>query len=104
MMDRLLAEAFGHNLRRHRRRAGLTQVEVADIAELHRVAVGEMERGQRMPRADTILKVAAAVDVSACALLVGLRWWPGHYVAGRFDVGAGGLGQREAGSNSPKAH
>lgn len=95
-MDSRLAERFGHNLRRRRRRAGLTQEELAGLIELHRVDIGELERGRRLPRLDTILKVSAGVEASPCVLLAGLRWAPGYYVEGEFHVedrpesGAGG--------------
>lgn len=84
-MDSLPAERFGCNLWRRRRRAGLTQIEVANLAELHRVAVGEVERGQRMPRLDTILKLSAAVESSSCDLLEGVLWLPGRYIDGSFE-------------------
>lgn len=85
-MHSRLAEQFGRNLWRHRRRAALSQVELADLAELHRMAIGALERGERLPRIDTILKVSAGVQASPCLLLAGLRWRPGHYVEGGFDI------------------
>ena len=90
-MDSGLAERFGRNLWLRRRRAGLTQEELARLTELHRADIGELERGLRLPRLDTILKVSAGVEASPCVLLAGLRWRPGYYVAGDFYVedGAG---------------
>lgn len=86
MTDSLLAEQFGRNLWRHRRRAALSQVELADLVELHRVDIGALERGERHPRIDTILKVSAGVQASPCLLLSGLHWRPGYYVEGDFYV------------------
>jgi DNA-binding XRE family transcriptional regulator len=81
-----LEERFGLNLWRSRRRAGLSQEELGIVAGLSRDAVGKLELGRRLPRLDTILKLAAATNVSTCFLLEGMRWWPGRYVDGDFCV------------------
>lgn len=81
-----LADHFGYNLWRQRRRADLSQEELAELAELSRVDVGALERGKRLPRLDTILKISAALEASPCALLAGLRWRPGRYIEGEFHV------------------
>ena len=88
-MDVLLAHRFGGNLRCARRRADLSQVELARLVELHRNDVGRLERGLRLPRLDTILKLSAGVGDSPCALLAGLGWRPGYYVEGGFCVEGG---------------
>jgi transcriptional regulator with XRE-family HTH domain len=85
-MDARLAHRFGDNLRRARRRADLSQVQLGRLVELHRVDVGQLERGLRLPRLDTILKLSAGVEQSSCALLAGLHWRPGYYVKGGFCV------------------
>jgi transcriptional regulator with XRE-family HTH domain len=85
-MDARLAHRFGGNLRRARRRAGLSQAQLARLVELNRVDVGQLERGLRLPRLDTILKLSAGVEQSSCVLLAGLRWRPGYYVEGGFCV------------------
>ncbi|HET7486178.1 MAG TPA: helix-turn-helix transcriptional regulator [Solirubrobacterales bacterium] len=85
-MDPRLAHRFGGNLRRARRRADLSQVQLARLVELNRVDVGQLERGRRLPRLDTILKLSAGVEQSSCVLLAGLRWRPGYYVNGGFCV------------------
>jgi transcriptional regulator with XRE-family HTH domain len=82
----LLAELLGHNLRRQRRLADLSQQELADLADLHRVDIGAIERGTRLPRLDTILKLSAGVEASPCELMAGLRWYPGHRVEGMFSI------------------
>ena len=85
-MDDRLACRFGANLRHGRWRADLSQVKLARLVELHRNDVGQLERGRRLPRLDTILKLSAGVGASPCVLLEGLRWRPGHYVEGSFCV------------------
>ncbi|HEU4735720.1 MAG TPA: helix-turn-helix transcriptional regulator [Solirubrobacterales bacterium] len=85
-MDSPLAVRFGRNLWRQRRRADLSQRELADLTGLHRVDIGAIERGERLPRIDTILKVSAGVEASPCELMAGLRWYPGRYIEGEFYV------------------
>lgn len=81
-----LALRFGRNLGRQRRRADLSQEELGDLAGLHRVDIGRIERGEQLPRLDTILKVSAGVEASPCDLMAGLRWHPGREVEGEFSV------------------
>jgi transcriptional regulator with XRE-family HTH domain len=74
---RELAECFGRNLVRARRRADLSQEQLSAISELHRTAIGLLERGARLPRLDTIVKLAGGIEVDAADLIVGMRWFPG---------------------------
>jgi transcriptional regulator with XRE-family HTH domain len=69
-----LAERFGRNLFMARRRAGLSQERLAASATLHRTEIGLLERGLRLPRLDTIAKLAAALGIEAGNLLAGVRW------------------------------
>jgi transcriptional regulator with XRE-family HTH domain len=84
LMASPLAVRFGRNLWRQRRRADLSQEELADLAGLHRVDLGRVERGEQLPRLDTILKVSAGVEASPCELMAGLRWYPGRRIEGEF--------------------
>jgi transcriptional regulator with XRE-family HTH domain len=81
-----LAERFGLNLWRSRRRAGLSQDDLASLVGVSRAAISPLERGLRLPRIDTILKLSAGMNVSPCALLEGMEWRPGRYVDGDFYV------------------
>ncbi len=85
-MGSLPADRFGRNLQCRRKLAGLSQDELGELTELHRVDIGAIERGERSPRLDTILKVSAGVQASPCELLAGLRWRAGYYVEGEFYV------------------
>lgn len=82
------ADIFGRNLWRSRRRADLSQEELADLVGLSRNVIYSLELGQRQPRLDTILKLAAGSRVSVCVLLAGMQWRPGYcvYVEGEFDI------------------
>ena len=79
-----IAARFGDNLARHRKRADLSQEELAVRASLHRTEISQVERGLRLPRIDTLVKLAASLEVSADELLAGLEWNPGGMVYGRF--------------------
>ena len=81
-----VAEQFGRNLAYCRRRAKLSQEELAVRASIHRTAVGMIERGERVPRIDTLVKLAGALGVSADELLDGLEWKPGETVYGSFQL------------------
>jgi DNA-binding XRE family transcriptional regulator len=82
------ATRFGHNLSRCRERAGLSQEELGMRAELHRTAVGQLERGQRIARADTLVKLAGSLAVRPEDLLAGLEWEPSIRTEGRLTISA----------------
>ncbi|HYP54793.1 MAG TPA: helix-turn-helix transcriptional regulator [Solirubrobacterales bacterium] len=81
-----IREQFGSNLRYCRRRVDLSQEEVAWRASLHRTQVGSLERGDRLPRIDTLVKLAGALDVSPCDRLDGIVWRPGEHRPGGFTT------------------
>jgi transcriptional regulator with XRE-family HTH domain len=68
-----------------RKRAGLSQEETAVRASLHRTAVGQLERAERVARADTIAKLAGALEVDPGALFEGIVWEPGDVRHGYFS-------------------
>lgn len=80
-----VARCFGANLVRCRQQAGLSQEELGNRASLHRTAIGLLERGARIPRIDTLLKLAVALDVEPDRLLDGIAWKPGTMSPGRFE-------------------
>lgn len=67
---------FGANLRVCRKRAGISQEALGERASLHRTEIGLLERGARVPRIDTVIKLASALDCSAGDLLAGIGWQP----------------------------
>jgi transcriptional regulator with XRE-family HTH domain len=81
-----VAERFGENLRRARRRAGLSQEQVAIRASLHRTEIGLLERGGRVARIDTLVQLAGAISVESSELLAGIRWTAGDYQGGSFEL------------------
>ena len=81
-----VATRFGANLRRHRKAAGLSQENTAVLASLHRTAVGQLERGERVARADTIAKLAGALEIDPGKLFEGIVWETGAVRVGRFEL------------------
>jgi transcriptional regulator with XRE-family HTH domain len=79
-----IAAHFGDNLIIVRKRAGFSQEELAVRASLHRTEISQLERGLRIPRIDTLVKLAASLEVPAEELLGGLEWTPGDVSYGSF--------------------
>jgi transcriptional regulator with XRE-family HTH domain len=81
-----IATAFGRNLNRCRKRTGLSQEELAVRASLHRTEIGLLERGERLPRIDTAIKLAGALGVPPAELIEGIDWSPGSTSRGSFSL------------------
>jgi transcriptional regulator with XRE-family HTH domain len=86
---RELMVRFGENLTRARRLADMTQDSVALGAGLHRTEVSPLERGLRLPRLDTIVKLSGTLEVEPAELLEGMKWVAGSVRQGRFGADAG---------------
>lgn len=65
---------LGQNVVEAREQRGLSQTATAERAGLHRTEVSLIERGERVPRLDTIVKLAGALEMEPCALLAGMVW------------------------------
>lgn len=65
---------FGQNLVEQRARVGLSQIGTAERAGLDRTEINLLEHGRRVPRLDTVVKLAGAVEVEPCVLLMGMAW------------------------------
>lgn len=83
-----VAERFGENLRRIRRREGLSQEQLAVRASLHRTAIGLLENGQRVCRTDTLIRLAGAMAIRPEELLDGIAWVGGPEPKGAFAFGS----------------
>lgn len=73
-----LKARFASNLRRARKRACLSQETLGRRSELHPTEISLLERGGRMPRVDTLVKLATGLDADPCELLDGRSpsiWW-----------------------------
>lgn len=89
-----VAVRFGQNLARERRKAGLSQEELANRASLHRTEIGMLEHGQRVARIDTVTKLAGAMAVEPAVLLEGIHWTPRDQIGGGFSFSSGPFGFR----------
>lgn len=70
-----------------RRRVGYSQEGLGALCSLHRTEIGMIENGQRLPRADTLLKLAGALGARPDLLLEGIEWIaPGPSANGSFAV------------------
>lgn len=81
-----VAQRFGANLVHCREQAGLSQEALGERASLHRTAIGLLEKGARIPRIDTVIKLSVALGVEPDQLLDGIAWQPGATSPGRFEL------------------
>lgn len=81
-----IAAHFGDNLARQRKRADLSQEELSHLASLHRTEISQLERGLRLCRIDTLIKLVASLEISADELVAGISWSPGNYRPGGFKA------------------
>jgi transcriptional regulator with XRE-family HTH domain len=88
-----VAGIVGPGIRRIRREEELSQEALADYAEIHRTQITVIEHGVRLPRIDTVIKLAGGLDIPACELIDTI-WWerrghqPGRMVALGMDPDA----------------
>jgi transcriptional regulator with XRE-family HTH domain len=64
---------FGEQVRKLRKSRGLSQEELAELAELHRNYIGGIERGERNVALLNILRLGKALGVSLSELLEGIE-------------------------------
>ncbi len=79
-----IAARFGDNLTRVRRQADVSQDELSVRASVHRTEISQLERGLRVARIDTLVKLAASLEASPAELLLGIDWQPGESRRGQF--------------------
>jgi transcriptional regulator with XRE-family HTH domain len=81
-------ERFGANLRERRKRLGISQEELSFRAEMAFASVGLFELGKKLPRIDTFIRLAGAVEAKPSELIAGIAWVPAEVVVtpGSFDV------------------
>jgi transcriptional regulator with XRE-family HTH domain len=89
-----VARQLGRRVRRRRHFLDLSQEALAERAGIHRTQISLYESGQRMPLTATLVRLAAALDVSVDQLLAGVEWDvpgprpgdPDEEVGGGLDV------------------
>lgn len=75
-------ERFASNVRALRKARGLSQEELSFRASLHRTQISLLERGDRLPRFETLIRLAGALDATPNDLAAGIRWDPIIAVSG----------------------
>ncbi len=85
-----IAAQFGDNLIRCRKQANLSQDELAVRASVHRTEISQLERGLRVARIDTLIKLASSLEAPPAELLEGIVWQPGDKRIGNFKVSSDG--------------
>lgn len=63
---------FAANVARIREQRGLTQEQLGWAAGIHQTAIARIEKGERKPTLDTILKLAAGLEVPPAELFSGI--------------------------------
>ena len=66
-----VARRIGHNVFLARRRAGYSQEELGKRCSLHRTEIGMIESGDRLPRSDTLMKLAGGLEVGRSCCCAG---------------------------------
>lgn len=64
----------GRNIRAIRLRQGLTLDGLSELCGIHRDDLGQYERGEMTPRADTVRRIAGALGVPIAAIRDGVGW------------------------------
>jgi len=60
---------FAQNIRQIRQERGYSQEQLADLCDLHRTYISDIERGNRNVSIDNIEKIAEALKIPAYELL-----------------------------------
>jgi transcriptional regulator with XRE-family HTH domain len=84
-----IAAQFAENVKHYRDLAGISQEQLATMASLHRTEISQVERGLRLARIDTLVKLAASLGQTPNDLLTGIHWTPGITQYGSFGSGVG---------------
>ena len=73
MRKNIKLKIFGEQVWKLRKARGLSQEELAELAEMHRNYIGGIERGERNVALLNILRLAKALGVSLSELLEGVE-------------------------------
>jgi DNA-binding XRE family transcriptional regulator len=69
-----VAEQLGRNLKKMRRQAFMSQEEVSRRTGLHHTEISLLERGCRVPRLDTCIRVLESTGGDPRDLVEGIQW------------------------------
>ena len=65
-----ILKVFGKNLRKYRNEKNLSQEKFAEICNLHRTYISDIERGQRSIALNNIQKIADALEIETYKLFL----------------------------------
>lgn len=71
-MDKTVAQElklFGEGIRRHRQVLGVSQEDFAELCDLHRTYIGQVERGEKNISFENISKISRALQIKPSKLL-----------------------------------
>jgi transcriptional regulator with XRE-family HTH domain len=63
---------IGNNVRALRKKAGLSQEKLAEVADLHPVYISQVERGTKAASVEALWKISKAVKTPMSALVRGV--------------------------------
>ena len=66
----VLLKVFGKNLRRYRTEKHLSQERLAELCDLHRTYISDIERGQRNISLGNVQKIAEALGIEPYKLFL----------------------------------
>ena len=69
---KMLAKKLGISIRSQRRTRGLTQEDLSDLAGIHYTFLGHIERGNKLPSLQTLIRIAKALRVRPSSLALSL--------------------------------
>jgi transcriptional regulator with XRE-family HTH domain len=69
-----VAEQLGLNLRKVRRHAAMSQDDLSRHSGLHHTEISLLERGGRIPRLDTCIRILDSTGAPAEDLVEGISW------------------------------
>ena len=65
-----ILDVFGKNLRKYRTNLGLSQEKFAEMCDLHRTYISDVERGQRSISLGNVQKMADALKIEPYKLFI----------------------------------
>ncbi len=84
----IILNRVAENLRSTRRRLGVSQETLGILAGLHRTEIGMLENAERIPRIDSVVKLATVLEIPVDQIVDGLTWEPPRRIGepGRFKT------------------
>ena len=68
-----VSRVVGERIRDIRNRVGISQVDLADLADLHVSNLGKIERGNVNPSLATLARIATALDTTTAELVITVK-------------------------------